>query len=621
MSDEGKAVATWWRAVESGGATGGGIEDVLARAARAESDFRTDEASRLLDEVGAMAQGPWSGVLALIRSRIRVRVAKDEALGALRPEVVSLLASEVDAATAVRARFLLGTIASRTDAFDEAEEHFLAALRGCGDDPVRMRVLDSICSVLVVQGSWIVARRALEALVAWRRREGDGPGAAISAGHLARLLHELGEHAAVISGCDEALATPGLSEATSLRFQTLRMQSRVDGGVESPREEVEALDRQIAAAPSGAAGLKGYGALALARAAALRGDDAAVEAALVRAEGFVAQQENPEQQALVEYWRSELRRLKAWDPSAWEDKMAAFFTRAGGCCEAEVLTGLRFAREAARDGRRVDGIRRLEALSTRVAACNHPAWQRPIDEAWRELAPERLADLLVRRFSGVSLQTLARSRREEVTIVFADLVGFTPRSVHMEPEEVMETARALFELMVPALARHRVRPVSYLGDAILAVAEGADHVARGVAFAEDIVRRAWRVSEVRKALGDRGELTIRSGVATGPAVLGVLGNLAKVEYAAIGFKTSLAARLQGAAEPDEVLCDGDTARALGIGEEQMERLMLKGISEPEAAYRWKVGGAELLAGRWEKAGGARFIPDTTTRRQSWASAG
>ena len=89
----------------------------------------------------------------------------------------------------------------------------------------------------------------------------------------------------------------------------------------------------------------------------------------------------------------------------------------------------------------------------------------------------------------------------------------------------------------------------------------AEHGRRGVAFACDFTARCHNVTRIRQALwGDeplplRHQMNVRCGVATGPVVLGTLGSLAKLEFAAIGMTTNRAARLQGQAEPNQVVTD------------------------------------------------------------------
>jgi class 3 adenylate cyclase len=193
----------------------------------------------------------------------------------------------------------------------------------------------------------------------------------------------------------------------------------------------------------------------------------------------------------------------------------------------------------------------------------------------------------MRRFTGGSAADLDRTVRTDASIVFADLVGFTPRSEHMSAEEVMDTVRCLFELSVPVLARHRVQPLSYRGDGLLACARGEDHERRALAFAREFTRRAARATAVRHAMGRDWGLDVRAGVASGPVVLGVLGTLFKLEYVVNGRTANLAARLQSSAKPNEVVCDAHVAACAGL--EPTEELALKGLAAPVSACRIAVG--------------------------------
>ena len=159
----------------------------------------------------------------------------------------------------------------------------------------------------------------------------------------------------------------------------------------------------------------------------------------------------------------------------------------------------------------------------------------------------------------------------------------------LSPEDVMDTVRGLFELGVPLMTKHRVTPLTYMGDGLLAIAQGPDHEQRGLEFAQQLVRRTGRVSRVREPLGTGWPLELRAGAASGTVVLGSLGTLLKTEFAAIGATTNLAARLQGAAQPGEVVCSARTAWAAGL-EAPTEMLTLKGYDgqNPVEACRIRV---------------------------------
>jgi class 3 adenylate cyclase len=209
---------------------------------------------------------------------------------------------------------------------------------------------------------------------------------------------------------------------------------------------------------------------------------------------------------------------------------------------------------------------------------NNPLWTKWVDDVTADLDPEQHSERVARRFSGRSRRELQRTTREDCTIIFADLVSFTPRTLELLPEEVMDTVRGLFELGVPLLTKHRVTPISYMGDGLLALCQGKDHEARGLAFARELVARAGRVTKVRRILGGGWPLDLRAGVASGPVVLGTLGTSFKIEFAAIGVATNLAARLQSKAEPGEVMCSAHTARAAKL-DLPAETMSLKGFEK------------------------------------------
>lgn len=209
---------------------------------------------------------------------------------------------------------------------------------------------------------------------------------------------------------------------------------------------------------------------------------------------------------------------------------------------------------------------------------NNPLWMKWVDDATADHDPEQHSERVAHRFTGRSRRELQRTTREDCTIIFADLVNFTPRTLELLPEEVMDTVRGLFELGVPLLTKHRVTPISYMGDGLLALCQGEEHQRRGLSFARDLVARAGRVSRVRRILANGWPLDLRVGVASGPVVLGTLGTSFKTEFAAIGVATNLAARLQLKAEPGEVLCSAHTVRAAKL-DLPAETMSLKGFEK------------------------------------------
>ncbi len=170
-----------------------------------------------------------------------------------------------------------------------------------------------------------------------------------------------------------------------------------------------------------------------------------------------------------------------------------------------------------------------------------------------------------------------RTERRLVSVLFADLVGFTPYTEARDSEDVRDTLDRCFEIARGAVSRHGGTIEKFIGDAVMAV-WGAP-VAR-----EDDAERAVRaalelVDEVRSL-----NVNARAGVLTGEAVVRVG---AQGEGMVVGDAVNTAARLQGAAEPGTVVVGEGTFRAASraIAFDPVGELALKGKAAPVAAWK------------------------------------
>jgi class 3 adenylate cyclase/tetratricopeptide (TPR) repeat protein len=170
-----------------------------------------------------------------------------------------------------------------------------------------------------------------------------------------------------------------------------------------------------------------------------------------------------------------------------------------------------------------------------------------------------------------------RTERRLVTVLFADMVGFTPYTEARDSEDVRETLDRYFEIARGAVTRHGGAIEKFIGDAVMAV-WGAP-IARED-DAERAVRAALELVEAVTALG----VQARAGVLTGEAVVRVG---AEGEGMVVGDAVNTAARLQSAAEPGTVIVGEGTFRAASraIAFEPLGELTLKGKGAPVAAWR------------------------------------
>ena len=146
----------------------------------------------------------------------------------------------------------------------------------------------------------------------------------------------------------------------------------------------------------------------------------------------------------------------------------------------------------------------------------------------------------------------------EVTVLMADLAGFTPFAEHRPPREVVAMLNARFGAITPAVLDHGGTVVQFAGDALMAVfgapADQPDHADRAVAA-------GLALQDAADAAGNPDWPRFRVGICTGPALVGNIGSDRVRNYTAIGDTTNLAARLQSAAPPGGVLVAWSTRAA------------------------------------------------------------
>jgi class 3 adenylate cyclase/tetratricopeptide (TPR) repeat protein len=167
-----------------------------------------------------------------------------------------------------------------------------------------------------------------------------------------------------------------------------------------------------------------------------------------------------------------------------------------------------------------------------------------------------------------------RELRKTVTVLFCDIMGSTSIGENIDPEALRSLLARYFWRMKEILELHGGTVEKFAGDAVMAVF--------GVpALHEDDALRAVRAAaEMSDAVNELG-LQVRIGVNTGEVVTGT------EERLATGDAVNVAARLEQAAAPGEVLLGEETVKRVrdAVDAEQVGPLMLKGKSEPVFAYR------------------------------------
>ena len=174
------------------------------------------------------------------------------------------------------------------------------------------------------------------------------------------------------------------------------------------------------------------------------------------------------------------------------------------------------------------------------------------------------------------------AERRVCSVLFCDVVGFTPLSEARDPEAVRELLSRYFGVARTVIGRYGGAVEKFIGDAVMAV-WGAPTATEG--DAERAVRAALDlVSAVAELGAEAGvpELAARAGVVTGEVAV-TIG--AVNEGMVAGDAVNTAARVQSAAEPGQVLVDGATHRLAGsaVGFADVGEHRLKGEGRAAAA--------------------------------------
>jgi adenylate cyclase len=180
-------------------------------------------------------------------------------------------------------------------------------------------------------------------------------------------------------------------------------------------------------------------------------------------------------------------------------------------------------------------------------------------------------------------------RQIEISVLFADIRGFTTTCESMPPSEVVEILNRYLDSMEAQVFLEEGTLDKYTGDGMM-VLFGAplpqeDHAERAVRTALGMQRAATAISGECQGLGHRFVYGI--GIATGQAVVGNIGSRRRLDYTAIGNTVNLASRLESIAPPDTVLISQATwqrVRHMAIAQ-ALEPVRVKGLTDPVQVYR------------------------------------
>ena len=244
-----------------------------------------------------------------------------------------------------------------------------------------------------------------------------------------------------------------------------------------------------------------------------------------------------------------------------------------------------------------DDLDLLTALGNFAAvAIERARLQRRIEK--EERIRERLSRYhspgVVEEIASDASGVIERVRTRNVSVFFADIVGFTSAAEGMDPESLSRFLSTFFTYAADAIFAEGGTLDKFIGDAVMAFFGAPivqpDHARRAVSAASKLVEnvKAWNLERVA-----RGEppVGVRIGVNTGNAVVGDIGSEQRVDYTVLGNTVNVAARIEEyVAGPNEVAVGEETARltADDFAYEPLGDVRLKGLSRGLPCYRVKL---------------------------------
>lgn len=234
-----------------------------------------------------------------------------------------------------------------------------------------------------------------------------------------------------------------------------------------------------------------------------------------------------------------------------------------------------FAVVAAEAAISFDNARSHEELSRRVIE--------------RQALERFLSSSIVEKILANPDQVHLGGENQTVTILFADIRGFTRMSEKMEPMEVVELLNEYFTEMTDLVFENGGTLDKYLGDGLMAVFGAPlakpDDSTRAVKTAMEMQRALARLNRDWEATGQRS-LKIGLGINTGPVTAGNIGSARRMDYTVIGDAVNIASRLCANAAGGQILISESTHCTLNdrLPAQRLEPIRVKGKETPIEIY-------------------------------------
>jgi class 3 adenylate cyclase len=229
----------------------------------------------------------------------------------------------------------------------------------------------------------------------------------------------------------------------------------------------------------------------------------------------------------------------------------------------------------------------MERVRARLRAKQENDDLRKMQETIRETFARYVSPSVVERLLDDPTQVKLGGTLQAVTVLFADLEGFTSLSEQLDPERLLAILNQYLTMIVDSILRYGGTIDKFLGDGVLALYNTPltqpDHARRAVQTALAIQRG---LATFHSGFAPEHRMRINFGIHTGSAVVGNVGAPQLMDFTAVGDTVNLAARLQKLAQGGQILISQATYMALDGAQaaHPMGAMKVKGRIEEVMTY-------------------------------------
>jgi adenylate cyclase len=212
---------------------------------------------------------------------------------------------------------------------------------------------------------------------------------------------------------------------------------------------------------------------------------------------------------------------------------------------------------------------------------------RRFERRFSQYLPQAVLRHIMRRADQSALEP----QRRQITVMFADIEGYTMLAEQMPPEQLVAMTEVVLTRLTQCVYDTEGTLDKYMGDALMAFwgapLEQPDHARRALDCAQAMLREVAAINREATVLPHGRALRVRIGVNSGSAMAGELGSASRQSYTVIGDAVNVAARLQEYARTakTDLLVGHETAHlACGYPLRMISEVTLRGRGAPERLY-------------------------------------